>query len=162
MVSDNEIIQRLVANEGFRTSPYRCSEGKLTIGVGRCLDTNPLTKEELAYIGHDCRTKPITKDQAFYLLRHDIQTVKEQMYRNFPWVKNLNDDRQYSLLDMIFQMGVARVKGFKKTLLFLSTGNYTQAGAELLDSNYARQTPARARRNSFCFKFGIYKYLKTE
>lgn len=152
-----EIIQRLAYNEGLRLESYLCSAGKLTIGVGRCLDTNPLNRDELKFIGHDCRTKPITKDQAFYLLRNDIEKVKKDLDKNCPWWTNLNFDRQYSMIDLCFQLGIGGLMKFKKTLSYLATGFYIQAANELLNSNYARQTPARAMRNSQCFKTGIYK-----
>lgn len=152
-----DIIQRLVINEGLRFNPYLCSAGKLTIGVGRCLDTNPLTQDEINFIGHDCRTQPITKDQAFYLLRHDIDKVKKQLDKKLPWWKNLNEDRQYVLIDMCFQMGISGLLKFKKMLLNLSTGYYQQAADELMDSEYAKQTPARAERNKYCLINGVYK-----
>lgn len=158
MHSEATLIQRLCFNEGIRTKPYRCSQGKLTIGVGRCLDTNPLNAEELKKIGHDCRCLEITKDEAFYLLRNDIKTVLAQIERNFPWYKNMNNDRQYVLVDLVFQMGLEKVKQFKKTLLYMSTGFYKQAGTELLDSKYARQTKARAERNAYCLREGVYKF----
>lgn len=153
----DKIIQRLCFNEGIRLSPYFCTEGKLTIGVGRCLDTNPLSDEEIAFIGHDCREKPITKDQAFYLLRHDIIDVKNKLDKNLPWWKNLNDDRQYVLIDMCFQLGLGGLLKFKKMLTYLSTGFYRQAAEELMNSKYARQTSARAERNKHCLINGEYK-----
>ena len=154
---DNEIIQRLAYNEGCVLSPYKCSAGKLTIGIGRCLDTNPLDAKELKYIGHDCREKPITKEQAFFLLRNDIEKVTKQLDSNCPWWTNLNYDRQYSMIDLCFQLGISGLMKFKKTLSYLAAGFYIQAAGELLNSNYARQTPARAMRNSQCFKTGVYK-----
>lgn len=153
----NEIIQRLCYNEGIRLKPYKCSEGKLTIGVGRCLDTNPLTTEEMSFIGHNCRENEITKDQAMYLLRHDIEKVKSELDRNLPWWKNLNEDRMYVLIDLCFQLGITGLLKFKNMLKFLSTGFFIQASEELLDSRYARQTPARAQRNAQCIKTGTYK-----
>ena len=150
-------IQRLCFNEGIRLSPYLCSQKKLTIGIGRCLDTNPLTSEEIAFIGHDCREKSITKEQAFYLLRHDIANVKKVLDKKLPWWKNLNEDRQYVLIDMCFQLGIKGLLGFKKMLSNLSTGFYNQAADELMDSEYARQTPARAKRNKYCLINGEYR-----
>ena len=47
MIDMYEICQRLIAHEGLRLQPYFCSKKKLTIGVGRCLETNPLTAEEI-------------------------------------------------------------------------------------------------------------------
>lgn len=153
----NDTIQRLVYNEGIRLEPYYCTAKKLTIGVGRCLDTNPLTQEEINFIGHDCRTKPITKEQAFYLLRHDIDKVKKQLDKKLPWWKNLNEDRQYVLIDMCFQIGLAGLLKFKNMLANLSTGFYEKAADEIMNSAYAKQTPGRAERNKYCILTGVYK-----
>lgn len=153
----DKIIQRLCLNEGIRLEPYYCTAHKLTIGVGRCLDTNPLSDEEIAFIGHDCRKKSITKEQAFYLLRHDIADVKKKLDKNLPWWKNLNEDRQYVLIDMCFQLGLSGLLKFKKMLMSLSTGFYRQAAEELMNSKYARQTPVRAKRNEYCLINGEYR-----
>jgi lysozyme len=156
MLSQQEIIQRLSFNEGFKQKPYRCSVNKLTIGVGRNLDDCPLTKEELEFIGHDCREKSITKEQVFYLLRHDIDRAIETLNRKLPWWKNLSDDRQYVLIDLVFNLGINSLLQFKKFLKYLSTGFYKQAARELMDSKYARQVPKRAERNKRAIETGKY------
>ena len=51
------IKEQLVRHEGLRLKPYRCTAGKLTIGIGRNLD--------------DCG---ISKTEAYVLLENDIQT----------------------------------------------------------------------------------------
>ena len=38
-------LERLVQHEGLRLKPYRCTAGKLTIGVGRNLEDKGLIKE---------------------------------------------------------------------------------------------------------------------
>ena len=47
MIDLNEAVQRLCHHEGIRLQPYRCPAGYLTIGVGRNLETNPPTAEEI-------------------------------------------------------------------------------------------------------------------
>ena len=42
---------RLIAHEGMKLMPYRCTAGKLTIGVGRNLEDNPPTPEEARALG---------------------------------------------------------------------------------------------------------------
>lgn len=51
MIDLNEAVQRLCLHEGIRLQPYRCPAGYLTIGVGRNLETNPPTAEEIKVIG---------------------------------------------------------------------------------------------------------------
>lgn len=155
MVSDEQIIQWLAYNEGVRLKPYKCTQGKLTIGIGRNLDDNPLTPEELKQIGHDPR-EGITKDQAFYLLRNDIKKVKRQLDGALPWWRDLDGDRPFVLLDMCFQMGLKSLLGFKNTLNYMATGYYLKAADNLLKSLYAKQTPKRAERNAQCLREGKY------
>ena len=116
-----------------------------------------MTKEELECIGHDCREKPITKDQVFYLLKHDIERTKETLDRKLPWWRNLNEDRQYVMIDLVFNLGINSLLGFKKFLKYTSTGFYKQAAHVLMDSKYARQVPARAERNRHAIETGVYK-----
>lgn len=156
MISKDIIIQRLCFNEGFKQYPYKCKAGKLTIGVGHNLDNCPLTKQEKEFIGHDGRSKPITKAQAFYLLRNDIERVLNSLNRKIPWWKNLNEDRQYVLLDMCFQLGIDGLLGFKKMLSAMGIGNFERAAEECLDSKYARQVPIRAERNRRAIETGKY------
>ncbi len=47
---------------------------------------------------------------------------------------------------MVFQMGVAGVKKFKKMLAALRDKDYAEAADEMLDSVWAKQTPERAHR----------------
>lgn len=42
----NRIKAQLVRHEGLMLKPYRCTAGKLTIGVGRNLDDRGITQKE--------------------------------------------------------------------------------------------------------------------
>ena len=144
MLSKDEITQRLVLHEGCVLKPYRCTEGYLTIGVGRNLETNPLTVEEKRVCGDYMHG--ITKNAAFYLLRNDIDRVLEDCTKKIPFWTNLDDDRKYALLDMSFQLGIKGVLKFKRMLGAMGVGNWKEAAEQCLDSKYAQQTPNRAKR----------------
>lgn len=51
MIDMNTIIQRFVLHENCELMPYKCPSGYLTIGVGRNLEANPFTPEELKVVG---------------------------------------------------------------------------------------------------------------
>ncbi|MBF0177920.1 MAG: DUF1804 family protein [Magnetococcales bacterium] len=51
-----ELRKQLIRHEGMRLKPYRCTAGKLTIGVGRNLDDRSITKSE-AYVLLDADIK---------------------------------------------------------------------------------------------------------
>lgn len=155
MLSKDEIVQRLVFHEGCVLQPYRCSEGFLTIGVGRNLETNPLTAEEKKVCGDYMHG--ITKNAAFYLLRNDISRVlKECEKRIIIWDK-LDDERKYALLDMSFQLGIHGVLQFKKMLGAMGVGNWKEAAEQCLDSKYAKQTPTRAKRIARTIEIGRFE-----
>jgi len=50
------------------------------------------------------------------------------------------------ILDMVFNMGLKRFKGFVKTNWALEGGQYPRAAAEMYDSKWRRQTGRRADR----------------
>lgn len=156
IIDDNICIQRLVINEGLILKPYRCPAGYLTIGIGRNLENNPLTKEEKAFIGHDVK-QGITNEQAFYLCRNDLQKVKKELDVHLPWWRDLNTDRQFVMIDLCFNMGITKLLRFSKTLNSIASGFYVKAGEQLMQSLYAKQVGKRAQRNAKCLQTGVYK-----
>lgn len=145
MLDMPEIINRLVFHEGLRLQPYKCTRGKLTIGIGRCVETNPFTTEELKVVG-DWK-HGITREMAYYLLRNDIARCEKECKKRIPFFDKLDDQRQYALIDMTFQLGINGVKAFRKMLRALGVGNYKEAAEQCLDSKYAKyDTPKRAKR----------------
>lgn len=137
------VCRRLVFHEGLRLKPYRCTAGKLSIGVGRNLDDNPLTPEEKKACGDIYQG--ITVNAAYMLLRNDIARTEEFLRKNISFYQKLDVERQYALLDMCFQMEKKLLK-FKKMLKAMENKNFVLASVECLDSNYHKQTPKRCER----------------
>lgn len=154
MIDMNEKIQRLVMHEGCRLQPYYCTRGKQTIGVGRNLDDNPLTEEERRVCGD--WEHGITKQSAFYLLRNDIKRCEKECRKEIAFYELLDDERQYALLDMVFQLGIGGVKKFKKMLMAMACGYWEDASKECLNSKYAQQTPKRAKRIAETIRTGKF------
>ena len=119
----------LIRDEGIRLKPYKCTAGKTTIGIGRNLDD----------VG-------ISQVEAEYLLDNDIAKVKRQLSDALPWVANRNLNIERALSNMCFQLGIGGLLKFKKMLACLEEGDYAGARKEALDSEWARQTPERAKR----------------
>lgn len=140
------LVRELVRDEGLRLSPYHCTAGKLTTGVGRNLDGNPLTAEEQAHVGHDCRSQSITREQAHYLLINDIYQVTDDLDRNLPWWRDLDDTRKRVLVNMAFNMGIGTLTTFQNTLRMVRTGRYSDASLAMLKSKWAGQVGDRAKR----------------
>lgn len=127
---DVALLKRdLARDEGMRLKPYRCTAGRLTIGVGRNLDDVGITAEE-----------------ADYLLENDLGRAMADLDRALPWWRGLSEARQRALVNMAFNVGLSRLLGFKAMLAALRAGRWGEAAAEALESAWARQVGARAAR----------------
>ena len=135
--------QRLVKlAEGFRSKPYRCPARFLTIGYGHNLDAAPLTI---------VLTKPlsdgITEAQASEQLAYDMNVSWQELVKHLPWIKSLDEVRQFVLWDMNFNMGWSVFQKFKATLRFAKDHAYSLCAEQMKRSLWYRQTGNRARRN---------------
>lgn len=118
-----ELIKK---HEGLRLKPYKCTAGKLSIGYGRNIEDNGISAYE-----------------ADVLLNDDIQNCYAQCIK-FPFWNKLNEVRQAVLLDMCYNLGFARLNGFKKMLKALERLDYKTAAKEMLDSKWARDVKSRS------------------
>jgi len=119
---------QLILHEGLKLKPYKCTAGKITIGVGRNIED----------IG-------ITEDEARSLLDNDILRVAQELDNALPWWRDLSDVRQRVLLDMAFNIGTPTLMKFKNTLGLIEAGDFVGASVEMLDSRWAEQVGQRAR-----------------
>ena len=155
MIDMYQVCQRLIIHEGLRLQPYFCSKNKLTIGVGRCIETNPFTSEEERVIG-DWR-HGITKCSAMYLLQNDVKKIYKELKSQLNFFKDLDSERQYALIDMAFNLGVTGLLRFSKMLNALKNKNYIQASKECLDSKYAKEVSKRANRIANTLLTGVFQ-----
>jgi lysozyme len=124
----DRIKEQLVRHEGLRLRPYRCTAGKLTIGIGRNLD--------------DCG---ISQTEAYVLLENDIQNCEKQLLDEIPEIySGLNKVRQSVLLNMCFNLGIGGLLGFNNTLAFIAAGDWERAANGMLASKWAKQVGRRA------------------
>jgi lysozyme len=149
---------QLIIDEGVRLHPYYCTSKCLTIGVGRNLDDNPLTSDEVKYLMKrrehisaenliaDFWVNGITMDEAHYLLENDMKRFDAELRRRIAWYGEAPEEVQGILLNMAFNMGVTRLLGFHATLPLIESGQYFQAGENLKVSLWAKQVKNRATR----------------
>lgn len=117
-------------HEGERLLPYRCTEGYITIGVGRNLETNGIRKDECAL-----------------MLKNDLAEVYEDL-ESFQYWDALSSTQQAALVSMRFNLGATGYRRFAKMDDALMLGDYEKAADEILDSKYAEQVPSRAKEIS--------------
>ena len=94
--------QRIRDHEGFRLEPYTDSEGILTVGYGRNLESVPFTRAEVEL-----------------MFDTDFRRA-EQGAENFRFYENLNEARKGVVIEMVFQMGPTGVGKFKNLLSVFS------------------------------------------
>lgn len=131
----HRVAEQLLVDEGLRLKPYRCTAGKLTIGVGRNLED-----------------KGISAAEALGLLDNDIDEFWKQLTSSLPWVLTAPEVVQEVLLNMAFNLGVPGLLKFKETLRLLQAGEYSLAAGAMLDSKWAKQVGPRAERLSHRIK----------
>ena len=136
----SQIVQDLVRDEGFEAFAYRDHLGKLSIGIGFLIDPDEPGRIEMPRVVADLWMIEILKER-----RRALDTA-------IPWWRDLSDGRQRALLNMSYQLGTAGLLKFKIMLVRLASADWDAAASEALDSLWARQTPARAKR--------IYELLK--
>ena len=151
-MEQSKILERIKFHEGLKLMPYRDSLGKLTIGIGRCIDTKPFTPEELRFVG-DWK-HGITFVAAYQLCRNDIAECQQQLSTLGFWYHNLDDERKYALLDMCFQLGFKGLCNFKKMIKNIQNRDWQGVYYECLNSKYAKDTPTRAKRIALLLKTG--------
>lgn len=132
-----KVAELIKKHEGLRLKPYKCTAGKLTIGYGRNIEDNGISQTE-----------------AEQMLYNDIQNCYFACSK-FPFWNKINEARQAVLLDMCFNLGISRLKQFKKMLAALDRADYTSAALEMLESNWAKQVKSRATELSEIMKKGV-------
>jgi len=120
-------------HEGFVPRVYKDSLGKRTIGYGHlCVepeqwdDNKEYTKEELENVFNK------DFDEALKNAEHLIGE------------RPINHIAKEVIIEMVFQLGIGGVGKFKNMWKALDSEDYGEASFQMLDSLWAKQTPARA------------------
>lgn len=137
----------LILHEGVRRKPYRCTAGKLTIGVGFNLDDVGLYPEEIDFI-----------------LDNRIRRLREELSYFLPWYTKLDPVRRAVLEDMAYNLGTEPFDndGFKDWPMFLSqvqSGNYEAAARNMRATLWAKQVGRRAERLATMMETGQWPTL---
>jgi lysozyme len=131
------LIADLIRDEKLALKPYHCTAGRLTVGIGRNLDD----------VG-------LTPDEAKMLCANDIARIKGELDRAVPWWRKMSEARQRGLANMCFNLGLARLLGFRKMLTALEADDWQAAAREALSSKWAEQVGKRANRIAALFMEG--------
>ena len=126
--AQDAITARVRAAEGFSPTPYEDTGGVPHIGYGHQL--------------------PLTEAEANALLAADLAEARasaERVVGAETWA-TLDPARQDALTEAAFVLGATGLSHFEGMLSAIRSGDFETAAAELLDSRWAEQAPARVQR----------------
>ncbi len=135
--TDRNLIEQLTKHEDCKLKPYRCTAGKLTIGVGRNLDDRGITAAE-----------------AHHLLGNDIAKCAKELDNSVQWWRQMNLTRQRVILDMCFNLGLEGLLKFTNTLEAMKNEHYSSAADNMLQSKWAKQVGQRAKTLATMMRVG--------
>jgi lysozyme len=136
-----KLLEMLKRHEGVKSHVYLCSAGYETIGVGRNISKSGMG---------------LSEDEVNYLLENDIIRVIKELSSEYPWFKDLDDVRKDAMIDISFNLGATRLRGFKRALAAMEVADYTTAAKEFLDSKWSRDVRGRATELCYMVETGNY------
>lgn len=122
-----ELEEMLMRHEGYRRHPYSDRDTQ-SIGYGRNLTTNGISKEE-----------------ALYLLRNDIERITAQLSAKFPVFDDLTNGRRAVLISMAYGLGIDGISEFSLMWGNIERRDYERAALEIYLSDYCGQVGNRCK-----------------
>ena len=141
----DKIIQMLRLHEGVKSHAYRCTANKISVGVGRNIDSE-------GGLG-------LSDDEINYLLTNDINRVIKELGEAFPWFSGLDEARRDAMIDICFNLGLPRLKGFSNALAAMADSDYERASYEFSDSVWFKQVGNRGQTIVNMIRYGKYPDL---
>ena len=146
-IYSEETLNMLRWEEGIRLTAYLCSEGYPTIGYGYKLSN------EKSLAGFEKLVWTLEMAEEFLTYKLDaIQNSLTTSAKHRATFLAMSETRKRVVLSMCYQMGVYGVFKFRNFWARSAAGEYSKAADEMLDSRWAEQTPARAKRHAEAFR----------
>lgn len=132
----DDCLLMIKIEEGWRAQPYDDNTGKRVQA--------PIGKVTIGY-GFNVEDRGMPIEIGNLWLLHCIgEAIKEAELLTV--YNQLSNTRKMVLVDMVYNMGLRTVSGFKLFLQALGRADWSTAGKEIEDSAYFQQVPTRASR----------------
>jgi GH24 family phage-related lysozyme (muramidase) len=135
--------------EDRRSRVYKDSRGHPTIGVGFNLDRNDArNKVETLGLDYDkVRSGAIelTDDQINELFFPDVDAAIDAASEAIANFDDLSDEKQTVLVDMVFNLGAAGFRAFRRMIAAVEAEDWETAASEMENSAWYGQVGPRAR-----------------
>lgn len=128
---ESKLFQQLKEHEGLRLKLYKCPAGRLTIGYGHNIEDNGLSKTACEFI-----------------LAEDVEEATKNLCTIFgtEFFNTLADEKKIALVDMMFNLGMAKFLTFKRFIFAVETRNWENASWEVVNSKAYQQNKRRYKR----------------
>src|SRR5512135_349676 len=117
MMDVSKLKAELERDEGRRNKAYQDSKGIWTVGVG-----------------HNLQSKTFTDHAIDVIFNDDINDSLNDLFKNFPWMRGLDEVRQRVFANMCFNMGIVTLSGFHNTMTAAKEGRFEECAQHMLDS----------------------------
>ena len=129
-MNDAAIKTLIQGHEGYRSEIYLDSLGKPTCGWGHNLAIGSKVPQKAAQVFFDQDFREASANYLNLMREYSLE---------------LNGIRRAVLIDMLFNMGLTRVRRFVLMIKALQNEDWELAAEEMVDSRWYRQTKTRAK-----------------
>jgi lysozyme len=137
----DNLIEMLKRHEGVKSNVYRDTGGLEHIGCGRNIsESGP----------------GLSEDEINYLLKNDLERCEAELNSEYVWFRILEGARRDAIMNIFFNLGATRFRGFKNAIAAMENQDYDTAAVEFMDSRWAKQVGGRALELTDIIKAGSY------
>lgn len=137
----DRLIEQLKRHEGVSAYCYKDINNLEHIGVGRNISKTGIG---------------LSMEEIEYLLSNDILRCIKELSSEYQWFGSLDEVRQEAIINIFFNLGATRFRGFKKAIAAMEAADYNLAATEFLDSRWAKQVKGRSLELTDIIRTGEY------
>jgi lysozyme len=138
------LIDDLKYDEGYRPFIYDDATGK-RINWDAIREHQLIKGTPTVGIGHNIEARDFSEDIINRMFLEDLTIAMKGAAESFQFYQRLSLNRRRVIVNMVFNMGLYNVKGFKKMIAAIENKDFKEASNQMLDSAWARN-PYTARR----------------
>ena len=134
-----QLRKELEVDEGVKHEIYNDHLGYPTFGIGHLIkDTDPENGEPVG--------TPVSEDRVIEAFDEDVITVIRECEVLYDDFRELPEEAQLIIANMMFNMGRPRLSKFKGMKAGVDSRDWNKAADEMIDSAWYKQVPNRAGR----------------
>lgn len=129
----------LELDEGCKYVTYKCSEDRLTFGIGHLvLPDDPEYDQPVG--------TAVSSDRVTECFDKDVGTVIAESKKLYPQFDSLPEEVKLIICNMLFNLGLPTLSKFKDMKAAIDAEQWSAAADAMLDSKWAKQLPNRSGR----------------